>query len=377
MAGSLQGVLAGIPGLGGYAAGAEESRLAQTNQLQQMGMLQQIAEKAKERGMLNQFRADLQQLGPEASQEQLAQVAAKYAGPGDILKSQTSSLDRKAAIEATSATRAMALEQAKANALQAHEFRMAKATTDADRVAETARHNRTMEGISNSLLSIKSDTAAQGGKPPIGYRATPEGNLEAIPGGPADTKIQGALNQDTASMQSMQSDLDRLANEANAIKNSPGLGKATGMMSVVPVVGGLATIPGTDAANFKARLETLKSQVAFGVLQNMRNNSKTGGALGQVSDKEGALLQANLAALDRAQSPEEFRAALGRIVDYTEQAKDRLRNAYNMKHGGKPNAAPTPDPAGGPVRINGDAEYNALPSGTQFIGPDGKTRTKP
>ena len=31
----------------------------------------------------------------------------------------------------------------------------------------------------------------------------------------------------------------------------------------------------------------------------------------------------------------------------------------------------------GPVKINGDAEYNALPSGTQFIGPDGQIRSKP
>ena len=32
---------------------------------------------------------------------------------------------------------------------------------------------------------------------------------------------------------------------------------------------------------------------------------------------------------------------------------------------------------GGPPRINSDAEYNALPSGTIFIGPDGKQRRKP
>ena len=31
----------------------------------------------------------------------------------------------------------------------------------------------------------------------------------------------------------------------------------------------------------------------------------------------------------------------------------------------------------GPVKITGDAEYNALQSGTQFVGPDGVTRTKP
>lgn len=32
---------------------------------------------------------------------------------------------------------------------------------------------------------------------------------------------------------------------------------------------------------------------------------------------------------------------------------------------------------GGPVRISSDAEYEALPSGTQFIGPDNKLRRKP
>lgn len=183
-------------------------------------------------------------------------------------------------------------------------------------------------------------------KPPPGYRVTPQGNLEAIPGGPADTKLQGVLNQDTQALNNTSSAMDRLAAEARAIKDHAGLSKATGKMGWVPGIGGLATIPGTDAANFKARLDTLKSQVAFGVLQEMRNNSKTGGALGQVSDKEGILLQNNLAALDRAQSPEEFRAALERIVKYTEDAKDRLRTAYNLKHGEK-------NPSSGGVRFLG------------------------
>jgi hypothetical protein len=31
----------------------------------------------------------------------------------------------------------------------------------------------------------------------------------------------------------------------------------------------------------------------------------------------------------------------------------------------------------GPVKINSDDEYNKLASGTVFIGPDGKPRTKP
>lgn len=49
----------------------------------------------------NQFRSELQQLGPNATQDSLANVAAKYAPAADVLKSQQSSLDRKAQIDAT------------------------------------------------------------------------------------------------------------------------------------------------------------------------------------------------------------------------------------------------------------------------------------
>ncbi len=38
---------------------------------------------------------------------------------------------------------------------------------------------------------------------------------------------------------------------------------------------------------------------------------------------------------------------------------------------------PAPAPATPPVKITGDADYNALPSGTHFVGPDGKERVKP
>jgi hypothetical protein len=47
----------------------------------------------------------------------------------------------------------------------------------------------------------------------------------------------------------------------------------------------------------------------------MRAASKTGGALGQVSDREGALLQSSLGALDIGQSPTQFKAQLKKIKD--------------------------------------------------------------
>ena len=201
-------------------------------------------------------------------------------------------------------------------------------------------------------------------KPPPGYRPSAAGDLEAIPGGPADMKLKGQFNQDTGILQASTSGLDRLGAEANALLNHPGLSKSTGLMSVVPGVGGLASIPGTDAANFKARLDTLKSQVGFSVLQEMRNNSKTGGALGQVSDRENVMLQNNLAALDRAQSEPEFKEALKRIVTYTDAAKDRLRGAFNMKHGDVQEQTPqrrsTDKPAAGKLTPQEQQELDAL-----------------
>lgn len=77
----------------------------------------------------------------------------------------------------------------------------------------------------------------------------------------------------------------------------------------------LSAIPATEARNFKAELDTLKSNIAFGELAEMRAASKTGGALGAISDKELALLESARAALDPGQSPANFRAQLKQISD--------------------------------------------------------------
>ena len=107
------------------------------------------------------------------------------------------------------------------------------------------------------------------------------------------------------------------------------------------------SIPGGDAADAQAKLNTLKSQVAFGVLQDMRNNSKTGGALGAVSDSEGKRLEANLAALENAQSEKQMKESLQKIIEYTEGAKERLRSSFNLRHGGR--QAPQQQQSAAPV----------------------------
>ncbi len=62
-------------------------------------------------------------------------------------------------------------------------------------------------------------------------------------------------------------------------------------------------IPGSPAANLAATLQTISANVGFGALQTMRDNSPTGGALGQVSERELALLTATWGNVMNSQSP--------------------------------------------------------------------------
>ena len=77
----------------------------------------------------------------------------------------------------------------------------------------------------------------------------------------------------------------------------------------------LGYVPGTPARNFAAEVDTLKANIIAGELTAMREASKTGGALGNVSDKESAFLSASLGALDLGQSPENFRKQLRKVEE--------------------------------------------------------------
>ena len=72
-------------------------------------------------------------------------------------------------------------------------------------------------------------------------------------------------------------------------------------------------IPGTAGANLRSTLETVKANLGFDRLQQMRDASPTGGALGQVAVKELDALQASVSSLDLNQSPERLRNNLEQI----------------------------------------------------------------
>lgn len=98
----------------------------------------------------------------------------------------------------------------------------------------------------------------------------------------------------------------------------------------------LANIAGTPAKNLEATLNTIKADAAFGALQTMRDNSKTGGALGQVSERELALLESAQAPLDQAQTPEQLIESLENYKRMRMEALQRVSDAFEQDYGYRP-----------------------------------------
>lgn len=130
---------------------------------------------------------------------------------------------------------------------------------------------------------------------------------------------------DSNRAKSMVRKLQRVEDEARAILSHPGLEAATGVLRQ-SLVG--------EAADAAARFETLKSQVGFNVLQEMRNESPTGGALGQVSEKEIDFLQSNVSTLERKIPTPRVKDSLRRIIKRMVEAKKNTFSAFKDHYGG-------------------------------------------
>ena len=99
---------------------------------------------------------------------------------------------------------------------------------------------------------------------------------------------------------------------------------------------------GSAGYDLAANLQTIDANSAFAALQQMRDNSPTGGALGQVTEKELDLLKSQVANLDPNQSQEQFLANLAiarnSYLDMLRRVDPQTADAYI--------AAKTPDQGG-------------------------------
>ena len=157
-----------------------------------------------------------------------------------------------------------------------------------------------------AAISAKKAEAKPDIKPPPGYRFKPDGSLEIIPGGPAESKEE-TKEEKTKNLASARSEQARIV-----------LGKIKQAKELIGFTstgygGLLKDIPLTKSNELKNTIETIKANLGFDELQKMRQSSPTGGALGQIAVREIELLQSTVASLDQIQSESKLRSALEEI----------------------------------------------------------------
>jgi len=138
-------------------------------------------------------------------------------------------------------------------------------------------------------------------------------------------RTQQQLQQDQIETEETVEEREQLA-DAQRVQEMRGLFKTDTVLSAIrrarniaQTEGGvgwsglLKDLPETSAKKLDSALKPILGNLAFDRLQEMRNASKTGGALGQVSERELSLLQSTVADLDQTVDLESFLTNLDTI----------------------------------------------------------------
>ena len=188
-------------------------------------------------------------------------------------------------------------------------------------------------------------------KAPAGYRYTKTGDLEAIPGGPAAAseslspkeiqKREAALPQARQSVKSVSNTMSVIGQTVDSLLANPdGINGITGLVyGITPAITG-------PARKAKAELDQLKNLAFIQGITELRAASKTGAAVGNVSNREGDRFENLKASLDRQQDKDDLIAALKKLKQQAELTSQFMSEAfdetYSYKSGGTsaPAAAP-------------------------------------
>lgn len=124
------------------------------------------------------------------------------------------------------------------------------------------------------------------------------------------------------------------------IEKSPGLPKAVGVRSAFP------TVPGSDAANFEARLDTFKAQTFLPMVASLKG-------MGALSDAEGKKLSDAVGALSPKMSEDAFRSSIGKIRTQLESKLGTVKKQFDYQDPEAP-AAQQPQQQNGYQSLWGD-----------------------
>lgn len=175
----------------------------------------------------------------------------------------------------------------------------------------------------------------------------------------------------TSAMKGFEAKSDSFIKDLEKLRDHPGLDNITGFLA--------GRIPSLTAEGRAAQAlyNKVTAKGGFQALQDMREASKTGGALGSVSNQEGKQLIASFAAIDQVQDKKDVQEAINQAITDIQGAKTRMREAYDMTYeyrigkGGE-KAAPTPAaPSGRPAGVGADWTLQQDAKGNKaWVSPD-------
>jgi hypothetical protein len=145
-------------------------------------------------------------------------------------------------------------------------------------------------------------------------------------GQPIETKASREAEKEKLRQTSTLAQADSVLKEVRDAKGMVGWNTAG-------VGGALSVVPATDARNLSAKLGTIKANLGFDRLQQMRQESPTGGALGAVAVQELNALQSTVSSLDQMQSPAQLGAALDKIEQHYANWRNAVSQAANPQGG--------------------------------------------
>lgn len=161
----------------------------------------------------------------------------------------------------------------------------------------------------------------------------------SLPGGEPQTSFDKTLTPDQAADMDIKAGeagqhrnlavlpMKQLKTQLTELRDHQGLDNVTGWL-----YGRTPTIS-QEGRNAQELLDSIKSQISVYKLQSMRDASTSGGAVGNVTEKEWPRLESAIAALGQSQDTATYKKRLNEVLKAIDESVNAIDNSYNMVWG--------------------------------------------
>lgn len=186
--------------------------------------------------------------------------------------------------------------------------------------AETQKQNAATNSYHNQQLDLtkRGQDITVRGQNLTDTRAREQNAIANRTNGLKQQELEATLRQQQATREGSAASIDDTIATFQRLKSHPGLKAAVGVKNPMKGALGFYTVPGTDAADFEAELDTAKAQTFVPMVQQLRG-------MGQLSDAEGKKLTDAIGALSTKMSEGAFRSSMDRIIMKLTAASKRAK----------------------------------------------------